>query len=203
MRGLRWDIRQVSRQIVVLCLALLSADAFFYALLVRPRLGEYRTLTTENAPRIREIERREGRAREREAYVAGLKQAEEDLARLRKEILQTRDRRMIEVDEELARLAENFGINLEQVQYQNDTLADEGLERFAMTLPLQGGYSNLRTFIQAVEESTKFLVIERVALAEGAEGGVLLTMNITLVTYFDLPGVETAPSAGQKGARKV
>jgi len=203
MPSLRLDIRQVSQQIVVLCIVLLAGNAFFYALLVRPRLEEHRALTTANAPRIRELERREAAVRTREAYVGSLKQAEEDLARFRKEILQTRNQRMIEVDEELARLAENFSINMDQVQYQNDILEDEGLERFAMTVPLQGGYANLRTFIQAVEESSKFLIIERVALAEGAEGGVLLTMNITLATYFDLPELSSAPKGAAKGGRQA
>ncbi len=203
MPGPRWDIRQVSQQVVVVCLALVAGNAFFYALLVRPRLEEYRTLTTENAPRIRDLERRERAAGDRGAYVAALQKAEEDLARLRTEVLRTRDERMIEVDEELAHLAQSFSINLEQVQYQNDVLEEEGLERFAMTFPLQGGYSNLRTFIHAVEESPRFLVIERVALAEGAEGGVLLSMNITLVTYFDLPALSTPTKPGRKGARQA
>ncbi|MFN0281755.1 MAG: hypothetical protein ACKVZ6_07260 [Kineosporiaceae bacterium] len=65
-----------------------------------------------------------------------------------------------------------------------------------MTLPLEGGYANLRRFLHAVEISGEFLVIERVALAEGDEGGVRLALNITLATYFDLPERDKRSSRG-------
>ena len=56
-----------------------------------------------------------------------------------------------------------------------------------ITVPLEGGYSALRRFLQAVEHSSKFLLVERVALGKGKEGGVLLQLNITLATYFNAP----------------
>ena len=56
-----------------------------------------------------------------------------------------------------------------------------------MIVPLQGGYAALRQFLNAVEESDKFLLVERVVLAQGQDGGVLLQLNITLTTYFDAP----------------
>ena len=56
-----------------------------------------------------------------------------------------------------------------------------------MTVPLEGGYANLRRFLQAVEVSDKFLVVERVALGEGKRGGAMLQLSITLATYFDAP----------------
>ena len=56
-----------------------------------------------------------------------------------------------------------------------------------MNVPLEGGYPALRRFLQAVEQSDKFLIVERVALAKGKEGGVMLQLNITLATYFNAP----------------
>ncbi len=203
MAAIRWDIRQASQELLVVFLSLLGVNALFFALFVRPRLEEHHTLTNANAPRLQELSRRETAVGAREAYLQGLQQAEDDLTRLRKEILQTRDERMIEAEEELARLAEQFNINMDQVQYQNSILQDEGLDRFAMTVALQGGYANLRRFIHAVEESKTFLVIERVALAEGVEGGVLLTLNITLATYFDLPELQKQLRPGPKATRKA
>lgn len=200
---LRWDIRQSSQELVIVFVGLLAVNAFFYAFFVRPRVEEHQSLTTANTPRLAEIERRETAVAQREAYLQDLQQAEEDLGHLRKDVLQTRDQRMIEAQEEFADLAAQFNIASDQIHYENSILEDEGLERFAMTGPLEGGYANLRRFIHAVEDSKKFLVIERVALAEGIEGGVLLSLNITLATYFDLPGLQRQARPGAKGTRKA
>lgn len=203
MPALRWDIRQANQELLVVFLGLLAVNALFFAFFARPRLEEYRTLNTENSPRLQEVERKEAAVLEREGYLQGFQKVEDDLSRWKKEVLQTRDERMIKVQAELAGLAVRFSVNMEQVQYQNDILEDEGLERFAMTLPLQGGYANLRKFIHAVEGSKELIVLERVALAEGEEGGVMLTLNITLATYFDLPELQRQARPGPKGVRKA
>ena len=39
----------------------------------------------------------------------------------------------------------------------------------------------------SVENSEKFLVVERVALGEGKRGGVMLQLSISLATYFEAP----------------
>ncbi len=200
---MRFDIRQASRDLAIVFVAILALNLGFYVLSVRPRLQEYRSLTEENEPRARELERREAARRARETYRRALGQAEEDLGILRRDVLSTRSRRLIEVQAEVDRLAQLFNVVSEQVNYENEILEDEGLERMWMTIPLQGGYANLRKFIQAVESSDKFLVIERVALVEGEEGGVLLQLNITLATYFDLQ--ESAPDrkAVARGAERA
>jgi len=69
-------------------------------------------------------------------------------------------------------------------------------------VPLEGGYHNLRGFIQAVESSSQFLVIERVVLVRSKEGGVLLQLNITLATYFDAPELRRA-RAGEDGRART
>ena len=56
-------------------------------------------------------------------------------------------------------------------------------------VPLAGGYTNLRKFIQSVESSDNFLVIERVALGTGKTADVV-ELNITLATYFIAPDAD-------------
>ncbi len=71
---------------------------------------------------------------------------------------------------------------------KNEILREEGLDRFAMVVPLQGGYASLRKFLQAVEASEKFLVVESVALDGLARGGTstTLNLNITVASYFSV-----------------
>ena len=199
----RWDIRQASRELLVGFFGLLLVNLAFYGIFVRPRVNEYSALTTKNAPRIAELERREAGVKVREAYLQGLEQAEDDLERLRRDVLQTRDRRIVIVQQEVEELAQQFSLQSTQITYQNEILKNEGIERYGTTLPLEGGYANLRKFIQALEKSEKFLVIERVALGEGQEGGVMIQLNITLATYFDLPELNRETRPGARAARRA
>ena len=185
----RFDIRQAGRILLVGYASLALINAIFFMLLTRPKVFEYRTMTQKTAPLVQALSNREMQVEDLEIYLTRLEQAQADLQRLREEILATKNHRMIAVQLELERLAQQFQINGDQVTYENQILEEEDLERFAMVVPLQGGYQNLRSFIQAVESSTQFLVIERVNLVRSREGGVLLDLNITLATYFDAPEI--------------
>jgi Tfp pilus assembly protein PilO len=194
-RRIRFDVRQASRQILIVLAALFAANAAAYYFVVRPQVREYRELLETSRPRFEALEERRAGVVALEEFLAGVQRAEEDLRVFREEVLSTRGERMVAVQAELARLAEQFGIDLDAVTYQHKILRDEELDRFAMVVPLEGGYANLRRFLQAVESSEEFLVVERVGLAEGQDGGVLLRLDITLATYFNLPAAppETEP----------
>lgn len=202
-RKVRFDIRQMGRRILTVYVAVLVVNLLVYAVLVRPKAKAYASLSTESSPLREQLRQREAEVKGREDFLATLDKAKADLEKLRVEVLSTRDRRMIDVQLELARLSRQFSINLQRVQYENKKLEDEGLERFAMVVPLAGGYGNLRKFLHAVEESSKFLVIEQVALATGHEGGALLDLNITLATYFDDPESRASQAARRRGARRA
>ena len=199
----RFDVRQMARQILALYLALLAVNVLVYAVLVRPRARSVRQIRAESQPSRERLKEREAEVKGREDALAALDRAKADLEKLRRDVLSSRDRRMIEVQLELAQLARQFGINLQRVQYENKKLEEEGLERFAMVVPLSGGYSNLRKFLQAVETSDKFLVIEQVALATGHEGGALIDLSITLATYFDDPGARAAQASKRRAVRRA
>ena len=114
---------------------------------------------------------------------------------------------MVTAQLEVADLARQFGVAVEKVEYRNETLMDEGLDYMGMVVPLEGGYTNLRRFIEAVEESDKFLVIESVSLDQAKDGGTLLQLNIALATYFDAPGVpeeqRERPRRGRSSRRRT
>lgn len=197
-RRLRFDIRQAGKPILLVLAALLLANLAVFALLVRPAVKKTRALEAGNEPELQALQQRRDAVEKLERFFEGLKQAEADLATLRADVLSTRAARMVDVQRELERLCSAFRIDLESVAYDNDLLPEEELERFAMEVPLEGGYANLRRFLQAVENSESFLVVERVALGEGKEGGVKLLLNITLAAYFDMP----AEMKGQRPARR-
>jgi len=201
---LRFDIRQASKKILVGLLVLAGLNAIFYFISTRPALKEYRKLEATTRPDFDEIKQRERAVTRLESFRDGLQQAETDLQTLRDDVLSTRDARMVLVQAELQALCDEFKIDLESVSYDHDLLVAEGLDRLAMTVPLEGGYANLRKFLQAVEKSDKFLLVERVGLSSGKQGGRMLDLSIELATYFNAPRefVEQGRSTGRGGRRR-
>lgn len=187
MRRLRrLDIRQAGRRILVALGGLALLNGAIYFVLTQPAVREYRRLTEGREP-FRKLNERREVVEDHEGFLQAVQLAEQNLESLREEILSTRNRRMVAVQAELARLCDRFGIDLDSVGFSSELLLDVGLDRLAMNVPLEGNYASLRKFLQAVEDSDKFLVVERVSLARGKEGGSMLGLNITLATYFTAP----------------
>jgi len=183
----RFDIRQAGKPILLVLLLGFAANAAFYLLVVRPAAVEYREINDDNSPLYEELDVLEAIVDRRESYLEALGKADQDLQYIRDEILSTKKRRMIAVQAELDSLCRQFNIDVDTVDYDHDLLMREELDVLRMVVPLQGGYATLRQFLQAVESSSNFLLIERVALGQGRDGGVQLQLSITLTTYFDAP----------------
>ncbi len=188
-RRVRFDIRRQGMPVLVALIVLIVVNTLAWAVLVRPRVSEYssRSEGRSSEEQLSLKERRDSVV-SAEAYVAGLGQATDDWTYLRSEILSTREEELVEVMQELTRLCAEFRIDINTVAVKNEILREEGLDRFAMVVPLQGGYASLRKFLQAVEASEKFLVVESVALDGLARGGTstTLNLNITVASYFSV-----------------
>ncbi len=185
-RRTQFDIRQAGKQIFAVLVVLFLANTGFYLFYTKPKSQEYERMLDRGLDDAK-LQEREAGVESRRLFLDLVKKAESDLDTLRNDVLSTKDRRLVEVQLEVEELARQFRITLQLQNNENEVLAEEGIERFVMVVPLEGGYTSLRAFLQAVENSTKFLVVEKVALAQGKEGGVMLQLNITLATYFNLP----------------
>jgi hypothetical protein len=186
-RRFKFDVRAAGRYITLVLGLLAVANGAFYFLATRPKVQEHTSLQEGTGPQQEALRANRAEVEEREGYHEALLKAEADLTTLREDVLSTRQQRLIEVQLELASLAGQFSIDLDSVAFDNELLREEELDKLVMTVPLEGGYANLRRFLQAVENSEKFLVVERVALGEGKRGGVMLQLSISLATYFDAP----------------
>lgn len=185
----RFDVRQAVRPILVFLLVWLGAALAFHLFAVRPRINAFEQTRDSNEPRLNALKQQKEKVENREAFLEAVRTTEQNLATLRKDILSLRERRLIEVQSELHGLADRFRISMDRVQYDDSELEDEELLRFAMVFPLEGNYTNLREFIQAAEESDKFLVIESVGIGQAQQGGNRLQLNITVASYFDAPQI--------------
>lgn len=196
-----FDVREMLRVLGGVLVVVALANLAFWLLWTRPQVRESARLSVGTEPQQRALRERRVMVDKQEQFLAALERAEADLTRLRTEVLATREKRMIGVQLEVAELCERFGIDWNSVRIDNEILVDEELDRLVMTVPLEGGYANLRRFLQAVEGSDEFLVVENVALAESHEGGVMLELNVALATYFDAPEVR-ARNRAERPARR-
>jgi Tfp pilus assembly protein PilO len=128
---------------------------------------------------------------ERRAKVGGLRKhfnrvvdGERSLKTFYDDVLSTKRQRMTAVQKEIRSIATRFNIKPESISYARTFFKNDNIVKFAATLPLAGSYENLRAFISALEASENFLVIESVALADSKEGGVILSLQIEVATYF-------------------
>jgi Tfp pilus assembly protein PilO len=186
-RRIKFDIRQAGKGILIVLIVWLVLNTGFYVIATRPKVQAYSTLVEGSEPQLQALEDRKREVEAREDYLGLLDKAELDLKQLRQEVLSTRQQRMVDVQREVERLCGQFNIDFNSVTYDNELLPGQDLDKMIMLVPLQGNYASLRKFLQAVEGSDKFLLVERVALAEGKEGGVMLQLSITLATYFNAP----------------
>ena len=89
-----------------------------------------------------------------------------------------------------------FGKNcFGHIDYTTNEIEGSDLVRFQVTLPLVGGYPNLRHFIDRVETAPFLAVIDSIELAGSREGGAMLSLTIRISTYFRGPGVVKPPGA--------
>ncbi len=196
-RRVRFDIRRQGMPILVGLLVLIVANTLAWTALVRPKAAEYLERTKDGGGEEQRLLREyRDSVLNGEAYVAGLGQAAEDWRYLRTEILSTREEGLVEIQQEMTRLCAQFRIDINTVSSRNEILREEGLDRFAMVVPLEGGYANLRRFLQAVEASEKFLVVESVSLDGAVRGSSSsnLHLNITVASYFSVTPV-TRPAS--------
>ena len=203
-RWTRFDIRHAGRPIMFLLGGLAAINVVFFLFWVQPLVREYRGLDDIHSPVFKELSRYEDIVERHERFLEAVRKAESDLDTIRDEILSTREKRLVEVQGELAKLCADFGISLDSVGFGNELLLSEELDRFAMEVPLEGNYTNLRKFLQAVENSDKFILVERIALRKGKQGGVLLSLNISLATYFTAPEnlIEQKRADERRGRRR-
>jgi hypothetical protein len=197
----RFDIRQAGKKIAIVLVAWLLLGIGFYLSATRPKVRAYRSLMEGSKPQLHALEQRRRQVEARESYLNALRQAERDLKELRRDVLSTRRERMVDVQRELELLCGQFNIDFNSVTYDSELLPGQELDKMIMVVPLEGNYASLRKFLHAVEGSDKFLLVERVALAEGKEGGVMLQLNITLATYFNAPLPMQQASTNRRGPR--
>jgi Tfp pilus assembly protein PilO len=192
-----FDLRQDIWRVVALLGTLLLLNAGFYAFLNLPRLRALSDLATGRDEGRRALADMTRSCQSMQELVDRYDQESGRLDQFYTDRLGTQLDRMTRIQQGLRAIATEFRINPESIDYTTNDIEGSDLIRFQVTLPLVGGYPNLRHFIDRVETAPFLAVIDSIELAGSREGGAMLSLTIRISTYFRGPGVVKPP--GVKG----
>lgn len=122
-----------------------------------------------------------------------------EIARVYDDLLSSKEERMTSIQREVRKLAVDRGLDPDRISYSPSEVKDTGLVRFTISFPLEGDYSTLEDFVNAVEDSENFLIIEQVSMVEA--DGRKLRLNVDLATYFQAPDAAAVARALARGGR--
>jgi hypothetical protein len=193
-----FDVREKSPIIAVAILAWLGLNlAFSFAVNV-PRGREAASLADEVQNLSRQIQKATGDIDRLRPEHARVLRGRSNLEVFYDEVLSTKQERLISFQREIREIAQKFNINMEAISYPRETLANK-VTKLGAAMPLTGSYENLRAFLDTIERSENFIIIESIQLSSSKEGGVILSLTIGLSTYFvdpDAPEKLQSSSAG-------
>lgn len=193
----RFDVREKSGTLSIVVLVWLGLNLAIALLVNAPRAKEV-TLKDEQALRVASqiANKTDDVERLRDEY-ARITSGNTGLDNFYDVVLSTKQLRLVSFQRELREIAKQFNINFESVNYNRENFAKEKVAKFDAMTPLSGSYANLREFVERIERSENFIVIEQIQLANSKEGGIILSLGINLATYFVDPEIPEPVVPGQ------
>ena len=160
--------------------------------MVRPRIVSYKDLEGSRERFTIELSSAEKTERSLADFYERLNATKANTDDFYKKVLGTKQYNMIAVQRELIEIGNEFRIDPGTVSFSNVDIPEDGLEKFMISLVLEGDYSDLRKFLSRLENSRSFLIVDGISLQGTKEGGLQLLMSINLSTYFDAPWLKGA-----------
>lgn len=176
LRRSKARLRVAVAGMLLLALNVAAFAAVTWPRLTRVRRAESRAQTV--AARLSELERLSATLLARKELVARNRQ---DIERLSREHLKPRATDLFAAQREIERLAREAGLRTRTSTYEVEKIAGTDLVRCRVTLPLDGSYSNLTGFLSRIAATSRFIVVDQMALAENEQGA---RMSLQLSAVF-------------------
>ncbi|MDQ7088540.1 MAG: hypothetical protein Q9Q13_12110 [Acidobacteriota bacterium] len=187
----RFDLRRDGGRIMVVLAGLLVLNLAFWWIVVRP-LQEQIEIRQEQKATARKTEQASAQRLEQIRRVHDHALAVQQHVRTSfDEMLSVRSRRFVRFQTALYEVGREFKVQPRRAAITRQELEQEGIEVFAFTFPLNGGYENLRSFLARLEQLDQFLIVREISLrSEAREGGRNLQLDIAVETYFNAPNMK-------------
>jgi len=196
----RLDLRQDLWKIVGVLGALVVLNLGFYAFLNLPRvqaLGSIQRSRDEVRRALRTATQRTEAMRD---LVSRYDQEVVRLDDFYSNRLGTQAERMTTIQKQIRMIATEFKIDPESIDYNPAPVEGTDLTEFQITIPLVGGYQNLRQFVSRIESSEQLLIFDSIELAGSREGGLMLSLTIKISTFFRSPERDLGRRTAAPGA---
>lgn len=148
--------------------------------------GQQERLTVELEEKTRELER----LRQAEARVDDNAAIVEEFWT---ETVKSRAPGLTEAWEEIDRLARETNVIKGRTGYDRDLL-DVGLEQIKATMPVEGRYFDLVRFINRLERSERFFLVEEVRLSQRESNDATIRLDCSISFYLKVPTATEAPA---------
>ena len=170
--------------LVGLLLVAVNIALFFF--LVLPRKQNISRLQDEYSKQRFRIADQQKQMKIMNQRLGALQKAESDLKVLYDQVLIQKKIGVTAIRQELQELAGSLTVERAGVKYDYDPLPDYGLRHFTLSVPVEGAYRDIRRFINDIERSQYFLILDRVDLSteRQAEAGENVLLNFQLSTYL-------------------
>ena len=196
--GRRFDLRRHGLVVAGALAALVAADVVWRLALIRPLQRDLQ-LRESGQAQSEDVEKKTGQelAETKEVYEK-VKATERNIERFFREMLATKEARLVPFQSALIKVGQEFNVLPEKVAVSSNELEEEGIEAIAFSFPLVGGYENLRRFLARLESLDQFLIVRQVGLSGAREGGQTLQLSIECETFFNAPEIRTRMEAERK-----
>jgi len=130
---------------------------------------------------VREAEREASRAK---ALLKDLAMTNMAVEEFYYEILGSKEERILKILQQVDSLADRYNLLKRDLIFTHKELEKEKAIQFDIVFPLRGSYSDIRDFINDIEKSAYFLIINQIELANPDKSEDIITLNVHLRTYF-------------------
>ncbi len=86
------------------------------------------------------------------------------------------------ITDDLGKLAKDSGLQITSQHFRQKAIDKRGVDEITITLTMQGAYPSLVSFINSLERSKSFYLLDSLSLDSSTDG--LLKLNLELRTYF-------------------
>ncbi|HYG62834.1 MAG TPA: hypothetical protein VEL74_09655 [Thermoanaerobaculia bacterium] len=154
-----------------------------------------------------ELEKQASERRRLEELLAKAETNRRQIQQLYGQRFSTRQARLTLIDREVKTLARQAGMAPRSVEYLQQEIEDFNLIKRSFNFSVHGTYPELRQFINLLELSDSFLILEAMTLSQGTGEDPRLRIGLTLSTLFEdrsrTPAVPPASRARQAAASGV
>lgn len=171
---------------VYIGLILLVLNLLLFIFVVLPQKQKISSLQDEYSSQRIRIAEEQKEVRVLQKRLEALQKAQNDLDVIYNQVLAQKKVGVTAIRQELEDLAGSLTVESAGVAYDYEPLPKYGLRHFTLSVPVEGAYRDIRRFINDIERSQYFLILDRVNLTAEKEtqAGENLILNFQLSTYL-------------------